>query len=344
MAAIFYQTQLMKKNDYLLERLAEPDNLRLAAWKAAKGKRYAAEVVEYFACLETNVFLLREQILSGAIAVGTYRYFKVYEPKERQICASAFSEQVLHHALLNICHERFEQAQIFDSYASRKGKGTHAALARARSFNRPGRWFLKLDVQKFFETIHHRVLQEQLAWMFSDRHLLDIFSKIIRSYEAHPQRGLPIGNLTSQYFANHYLAGLDHFIREKLRISAYLRYMDDMVLWHTNKNVLKDALAAIKAFVETDLCCALKPEVLKRTETGLPFLGYHVFPYHVRLLQKSKLRFFRKMQTVDNHYHTGDWSEARCQRHALPLLAFVQHANAETLRKNLLLRLSGQSP
>ena len=180
--------------------------------------------------------------------------------------------------------------------------------------------------------------------LVEEMNLLDIFSKIIRSYEAHPQRGLPIGNLTSQYFANHYLAGLDHFIREKLRISAYLRYMDDMVLWHTNKNVLKDALAAIKAFVETDLCCALKPEVLKRTETGLPFLGYHVFPYHVRLLQKSKLRFFRKMQTVDNHYHTGDWSEARCQRHALPLLAFVQHANAETLRKNLLLRLSGQSP
>lgn len=334
----------MNRADYLLERVADPDNLHFAAWKAAKGKRYASEVLDYFARLETHIPRLREQILSGAVEVGDYRYFKVYEPKERQICASAFSEQVLHHALMNICHQRFEQAQIFDSYASRKDKGTYAALARARAFNRPERWFLKLDVRKFFESIHHEVVQEQLTWLFKDSRLLAIFSKIIGSYAAHPQRGLPIGNLTSQYFANHYLSGLDHIIREQLRIKSYVRYMDDMVLWHPDKEVLKDAHAVVKTYVETDLRCTLKPELLRRSETGLPFLGYHVFPHHNRLLQKSKQRFLRKMATIDEYYHNGEWSEAKCQRHALPLLAFVRHAGTKILRKNLLLHLKGQSP
>lgn len=350
----------MKRAERLLEQVADPGNIRLAAWKAAKGKRYAGEVQAWFSKMETNVPMLREQILSGEVVVGAYRYFKVYEPKERQICAGAFSEQVLHHALMNICHDFFEQAQIFDSYASRKNKGTYAALARARAFSRPGVWFLKLDVRKFFESIHHDVLKDQLARMFKDKVLLGIFSKIIDSYDVglmpgadltfkklsnlETHRGLPIGNLTSQYFANHYLVELDHFIKERLRIAAYVRYMDDMVLWHSNKDDLKNAHAAITDVIQTDLRCALKPEALNRTKTGLPFLGYRVFPHHIMLLQKSKQRFLRKMSIVDENYHSGAWSEAKCQRCALPLLAFARHADTEILRKNLLLRLKGQSP
>lgn len=334
----------MKRYERLIEQIADPDNIRFAAWKAAKGKRYAAEVLTWFSNLERNVPMLHEQILSGNVAVGAYRYFKVYEPKERQICASAFGEQVLHHALMNICHAYFEQAQIFDSYASRKNKGTYAALDRASGYCRNNRWFLKLDVRKFFETIHHEVLKKQLAKVFKDRTLLEIFSKIIHSYEAHPARGLPIGNLTSQYFANHYLCGLDHFIKERLRIKAYVRYMDDMVLWHADKSELKNAFVAITDFIQNDLRCDLKPEALNRSISGLPFLGYHIFPHHIRLLQKSKQRFFRKMQIVDENYHSGVWSEAECQRHALPLIAFARHADTEALRKNLLLHLKGQSP
>lgn len=337
----------------MLEKVADPDNLRLAAWKAAKGKRYSQEVLAYFSAMEPNLAALREQILNGEVEVGQYRYFKVYEPKERRICASAFGEQVLHHALMNVCHDHFEQMQIFDSYASRKNKGTYAAIDRAKVFTRSHKWFLKLDVRKFFESVHHEVLKNQLSEMFKDRRLLAIFDKIIDSYAAHPafvpsagkpERGLPIGNLASQYFANHYLAGLDHFIKERLRMKAYVRYMDDMVLWHPDKAALQQAHDDIRYFVEIKLRSELKPEALNRSANGLPFLGYHIFPHHVRLLQKSKQRFIKKLRFVDENYHSGAWSEARCRRHALPLLAFANHADARNLKENLLLHFQGQSP
>lgn len=334
----------MKRAELLTASIADPDNIRLAAWKAAKGKRYTPEVLNWFKAMDLHLPRLREQILNAEVQVGRYRYFTVYEPKERKICASAFDEQVLHHALMNVCHDYFERYQIQDSYASRKEKGTYAALARARGFNGAGRWFLKLDVRKFFESAHHDVIKTQLTRLFKDHRLLDIFFQIIDSYEAHPSRGLPIGNLTSQYLANHYLAGLDHFIKEKLRMKAYVRYMDDMVLWHTDKNELKTAKRVISDFLHDRLSCELKPSSLQRTENGLPFLGYHIFPYHLRLLQKSKVRFLKKMNAVDENYHSGQWSEAKCQRSALALLAFAANADTKKLRKNLLLRRNGQSP
>ena len=125
----------MKRANNLIEPIADPDNLRLAFWKASKGKRHTAEVLTYQANLEDNLLELRAQILRGSVEVGNYRYFKIFEPKERQICASAFREQVLHHALMNICHAYFERDLIFDSYASRKGKGVHAAIKRAELYS-----------------------------------------------------------------------------------------------------------------------------------------------------------------------------------------------------------------
>lgn len=333
----------MKRAGNLLLRVADPDNLRLAAWKAAKGKRHSREVMAWSAQTDKHLIALREQILRGQVEVGNYRYFKVYEPKERQICASAFGEQVLHHALMNVCHEHFERVQVFDSYASRKGKGTYAALERAKTYTNRYPWYLKLDVLKFFESVSHEVLALQLARMFKDVAVVGIFEQIIRSYDAGPGRGLPIGNLTSQYFANHHLVGLDRFVKEKLRVRAYVRYMDDLVLWHPEKEMLRSAKNAVQDYLETELHLSLKPEAFNRSCSGLPFLGYHIFPYHVRLLQKSKQRFVRKLRRIDEAYHAGAWSEAKCQRRALPLLAFTGHADAKKLRESVLLGLQGQS-
>ncbi len=333
----------MKRANGLLPRVIDPDNLRLAFWKAAKGKRYAHSVLEYQHNLDDQLMRLRRQILSGEVEVGDYRYFKVYEPKERQICASAFREQVLHHALMNVCHPYFDGALIFDCYASRKDKGTFAALDRARGFTLRNEWFLKLDVRKFFDSLHHDVMKRQLARLFKEESILRIFFEIIDSYEAHPDRGVPIGNLTSQYFANHYLSGLDHFIKEKLRVKAYVRYMDDMVLWHPDRAFLKEAFAAVNDYLESSLRCQLKPALLNRCGQGLPFLGFRVFPHNTRLLQKSKVRYCRKLKRVVQHCDSGYWDEAACGRYALPLVAFTRHADANIFRKNVLLRLQGQT-
>lgn len=329
----------MKRAKGLFQQVGELDNLYFAFWKASKGKRYSQEVLSFQVRLEENLLRIQASILNEKVEVGDYRYFKVYEPKERQICASAFKEQVLHHALMNICHNDFERRLIFDSYASRKGKGTYAALERAKVFTHQYPWFLKLDVRKFFESIEHTVLKQQLARIFKEPAILKIFFQIIDSYEASPNRGLPIGNLTSQYFANHFLSDLDHYIKEELGIKAYVRYMDDMVLWHNDKTVLKSTFERIRGFVEQKLLCNLKPELLNRTKLGLPFLGYRIFPHYIILLQKSKLRFIKKVFHTDTNYHNGNWHEAACQKHFSPLIAFIEHADTKVFQRNVISQL-----
>lgn len=317
----------MRRANKLIPGIADPDNLRLASWKAAKGKRYSKQVMAWQANLGVNLKTLREQIMAGCVEVGHYHLFKIYDPKERLICAPSFGEQVLHHALMNVCHPYFDRVLIDDSYASRKGKGTHAALKRAAAFSRSQAWYLKLDVRKFFETIHHGILKRQLCRLFKEERLLKIFYDIIDSYENSPERGVPIGNLTSQYFANHFLSGLDHFIKETLLIPAYVRYMDDMVLWHDDKYQLQAALVAVEDFATSKLHSELKPPVLNSTAHGLAFLGYRIYPHHIRLTQQSKLRFLHKMGHVTRQYLSNNWHEKGCQRHALPLLSFTGHAD-----------------
>ncbi|MEO1413408.1 MAG: reverse transcriptase, partial [Bacteroidota bacterium] len=195
----------MKRVNHLLEKMTCPDNLRLAFWKAKKGKATSQQVLRYRQRLDTNLRELRHQILLGEVNVGEYFYFKIYDPKEREICASAFSEQVLHHALMNVCHPYFDRVHIFDSYASRPGKGVHLAVKRAAKYTRQWPWYLKMDIRQFFASIDHSILKGQLARLFKEHKLLGIFDQIIDSYHRLGTKGLPIGNLSSQYFANHYL-------------------------------------------------------------------------------------------------------------------------------------------
>ncbi len=326
----------MKRANNLLERIADPENLRQAFWKARKGKSYSQRVIKYATDLDNNLLVLREQILSGMVEVGDYHYFTIHDPKKRQICAAAFREQVLHHAIMNVCHEYFDRKQIFDSYASRPGKGIHASLKRVQKFCRKGKWFLKLDVRNFFASIHHETLKEQLQRLFKEHELLNIFSKIINSYEKAPNRGVPIGNLSSQYYANHYLSELDHFIKERLGCKGYIRYMDDMVLLHDSKKWLKGACRHITDFVETKLHCKLKPEQLNSTGGGLPFLGHIVFPHKMRLSQRSKKRYARKILAVHQHYLAERWTEADCRRRVESITAFTLLSDAQALRKDIL--------
>lgn len=327
----------MKRANNLLPKIEDIDNLRLAFWKASKGKRHSASVLAYQADLEANLCDLQQQIRSGYVMVGDYRYFLVYEPKEREICASAFREQVLHHALMNVCHAHFDKKLIYDSYASRKNKGTYAALDRAKGYCKKHKWYLKMDVRKFFASIHHDVLKAQLGRLFKEERLLRIFFQLIDSYEASPKRGLPIGNLTSQYFANHFLSGLDHYIKEELGCKAYVRYMDDMVLWHNEKQKLKETREAITTYLAEELWLEVKPVQLNKVVLGLPFLGYRLFVHHGRLLQKSKQRFIRKIHNAIADWHEQYLDDAYAAARVLPLLAFIGHTDTQGFRKSVLL-------
>lgn len=330
------QIAKMKRTGNLILKIVDPDNLRLAFWKARKGKEGKPEVEAYRNNLDNNLLLLREQLLSGKIDVGHYHYFTIYDPKERIICAASFPERVLHHALMNVCHQPFEDYLIYDSYATRPGKGTYAALNRAEGYQNKFQWFLKLDVRKYFDSIDQKVLLALLKNRFKDKKLLRIFEQIIFSYSVQPGKGVPIGNLTSQYFANYYLAFADRLVKEKLGIGGYVRYMDDMVLWHNEKAKLKEAGQQLEGFLKKELHLDLKPWCMNKTIHGLNFVGYKIFRDRTLLNNRSKRRFQKKMKAYWGNLKTGKWDQADYQRHVLPLLAFVDHATTASLKISIL--------
>jgi len=323
----------VKRTGNLINKIADPENLRLAFYKAAKGKAGKPGVIEYRKNLGKNLVKLRNEILSGNIDCGNYHYFKIYDPKERNICAAEFKERVLHHAIMLQAHDTFEEYQIYDSYATRVDKGTYKALDKAKKFNKRYNFFLKLDVRKYFDSIDHSILMKALEKKFKDLEVLRIFEKIIDSYKVSSGKGVPIGNLTSQYFANHYLAGLDHFIKQELKIKAFVRYMDDMILWHDDKEYLKECQRKIKNYLTDELELDLKVSQLNKTYAGVNFLGYKLKKNFVKLTDSSKKRFIKKMKLYTEYLDSGEWSQEDYQRHTLPLISYTDYAtNIKPLR------------
>lgn len=334
----------MKRAGNLYNKIADPDNLRLAFVKAAKGKAAKKDVQDFRKDLGKNLNLLRNQLLATDVELGNYNYFTIYDPKERVICAAAFPERVLHHAIMNICHPYFEKYQIYDSYATRIDKGTYAAIERACNFNKNNYWYLKLDIRKYFDNIDHGILLNLLSNRFKDKHLISLFKKIIDSYETYAGKGIPIGNLTSQYFANLYLATADHYAKEKLKIKNYVRYMDDIVLWSTNKEELKQNGNLFREFIAENLNLNFKQYQLNKITNGLPFLGYRIFKSKIKLSTRSKTRYKKKIFEYSYKLKAGIWDEKEYQNHMLPLIEFTNHANAKSYRRNLIEQLSGQWP
>jgi RNA-directed DNA polymerase len=326
----------MKRVGYLMPLIADPDNLRLAFWKAQRGKAVRPSIQAYRAHLDANLLALREQLLSGIVKVGDYHYFRIYDPKERLICSATFGERVLHHALMNVCQPHFERVQIYDSYASRTGKGTYAAIERAAQFAQKYPWFLKLDVRKYFDSLSHEVIRQQLGRLFKDPTLLSIFEQIVRSYRAEVGCGMPIGNLTSQYVANHYLVSADHYVQEVLKAPAYVRYMDDMVIWHTDKKALHRIDQQFEAYIGHTLRLNLKPHSPNQSRQGLSFLGYLIYPTRIWLNHRSRVRFSRKLKVSLTNYEAGIWSEQTLHRHLLPLVSFTEKAQALGFRRKVL--------
>ncbi len=326
----------MKRVGYLIEPIADIDNLRLAFLRAKRGKSTKEGVLNYQANLDANLLSLQEAILSGSVSVGNYHYFKIYDPKERLICASDFREQVLQHALMNVCHSYFERHQIYDSYASRINKGVHKAIEKARYNSGKYNWYLKLDFKKFFDNIHHDVMKSQLAKLFKDPKLLAIFYQIIDSYEVQPSRGVPIGNLTSQYFSNHYLSISDHYAKEKLQTKGYVRYMDDIVFWDREKKMLLEIGKNFEVFSKVYLRLSLKPYCLNDVKRGLPFLGYLIFPDKILLAQRSKKRYAKKLNGLQQEYESGIINEHEYQTRLNSLISFTEHANALGFRKKVM--------
>ncbi len=326
----------MRRAGYLTERIAETDNLLEAWYKAARGKGMMAETLRFGASLEAEVARLRAAVLSGHVEVGDYTYFRIHDPKPRLICAAAFRERVLHHALMNVCHPYFERQLIETTYATRPGKGIYQALDRTRRALRHYGYVAKFDFRKYFDSIDHAILKGKLRRLFKDGRLLGIFDDIIDSYPRSAGRGLPIGNLTSQYFANCYLSGLDHYVKEELRAGEYVRYMDDFLLFASGRGELERLVGGVERFVADELNLALKPVVFLTSSEGVPFLGYTVFPHKVRLNGRSKRRLKTRMREYECRRARGEWGERDYMEHITPLLAFAGYGYTKSLRRGIL--------
>jgi hypothetical protein len=323
----------MKRKGNLMAEIASMDNLCYAWYKARKGKTAKPEVLGFEKKLNENLSLVKQQLETNSISVGDYQYFTIHDPKKRTICAAAFPERVLHHALMNVCNPVFEKHLIADTYATLHNKGTYAALNRAVFFFKKYQCFAKLDVRKYFDSIDHEILMSQLNRLFKDQNLTSVFSKIIGSYQTKYNKGLPIGNLTSQYFANHYLSCADHFAKRNLKIPAFIRYMDDMLFFDNDKMALKQKIERFVEYLKEKLKLEVKPIIFGHHQKGLPFLGYTLYRHTIKLNKRSKKRFITKMRNYCFNVRSGIWAESTFQAHTVPLLSFLDFADALNFRK-----------
>lgn len=326
----------MKRTGHLIDRICDTDNLYLAYYKAKRRKEGKTAVCKYEACLDANIKELRRMLLTGPLPVGRYSVFKIHDPKERTICSASFHERVIHHAIINVCHEYFERNLICHTYATRIGKGVYGAIDVARSSMRKYSFVVKMDVRKYFDSIDHSILKAKLRHMFKDRRLIEIYDTIIDSYSSSPGKGLPIGNLTSQYFANYYLSAFDHYILEQCNAPAYVRYMDDFLLFARSKQEAVYLEMVSREFLFKDGALLLKPAVIVKTGAGVSFLGYRLFPHKILLGKRAKKRLKTKMDKYAMALDAGIMSECDYYMHITPLLSFAQKAYTKQLRKHII--------
>jgi len=332
------------------------DNLYLAWRKAARGKRGRAAAAAFEYHLEDNLVTLQEELAAQTYRPGPYASFHIHEPKRRLISAAPFRDRVVHHALCNVIEPAFERSFIADSYANRTGKGTHRALDRCQAFARQYRYVLACDVRQFFPAIDHAILEGILRRKVRDGDILWLIDQILASgvgvlseeydmiyfpgddlFAALRPRGLPIGNLTSQFWANCYLNAFDHFIGKELRCPAYLRYVDDFLLFSDDKAQLWawkaaviERLAGLRLTIHEG---AAQPRPVIE---GIPFLGFSVFPDHRRLKRRKGIAFARKLRMLAARCAEGAVTLDRVHASVQGWINHVRFANTIGLRKKVL--------
>ena len=343
----------MKRYGNLWHGMISFEALLQAAQQARRGKRCRPAVAAFEFHLERELWRLHAEMTAKTYRPGTYRSFFIHEPKKRQISAAPYRDRVVHHALVSVLEPIFEPTFIADSYACRKGKGTHAAVHRCQHFSRQFRYVLKADIRKFFPSVDHQILKSLLARKIKDPDVLWLVGEIIDG--SNPQevvqhcfpndtlftslerrRGIPIGNQTSQFFANVYLDPLDHFIKDRLSIKGYVRYVDDFLVFSDDKKFLAEVREQIRCFL-VSLRLRLHPNknVISPVTNGIRFLGFRVFPTH-RLLPKDNVRRFRRrIKAMQESYASGEMSLPEIQQRMMSWSGHASQANTFHLRRTL---------
>jgi retron-type reverse transcriptase len=348
----------MKTHKNLYAQICSFENLLLAAKKAAAGKRFRPHVLGFFHDFEANLLQLQRELKTHAYQPGGYSTFFIAEPKKRLISAAPFRDRIVHHALINVIGPLFERRFIFDSYANRAGKGTHAAIRRLQKFMQQATYVLKCDLRQYFPSIDLEILKREIRRVIADAKTLWLADKIIDG--SNPQvetnwyfpgddlfapferrRGLPIGNLTSQFFANVYLNAFDHFVKEVLRCRFYLRYVDDAVFLDDSPQRLQLLLPQLQNYLDAfRLRLYLAKCQIRPAARGQRFLGQIVFPKRRLLARENVRRFARRLRRFQGQYAQRKISLLEIRQSLMSWLGHARQANTWALRREFLPRLA----
>ncbi len=299
----------MKRINGLFDKLITYENLYTAFKKAYRGCSKSREAMGFNVRLETELIKLRNELTRRNYKPGGYRQFRIYDPKERDIAVAPFRDRVIHHAIVNVLEPVYERIFIHDSYATRKNKGTHKAVLRVQEFLKKNEWYLKTDINKYFDSVNHEILIRIIEKKIKDRDMIWLIERIIKAVPS--ERGIPIGNLTSQFLANVYLDPLDHFLKDHLRLKYYVRYMDDIVILSNDKEYLKYILGEMRDFVETKLKLVQKDRAvyMNRRSNGIGFCGARIFPNYLRIKRHSLKRGIDKFKKRQSAFKSGELNE-----------------------------------
>lgn len=344
-----------------MEKVIAWENLLLAWRKAARGKRGKPGVAGFEHQVADRLLALQSALRAGTWRPGGYVHFYIQEPKRRRISAAPFADRVVHHALCNLIEPVFERLFIPDSYANRPGKGTHRAVDRLQQFAKRYRYVLRLDIVKHFPSIDHAILLDNtLARHLHDDRLLDLAARIVTSgagvldqeynmvwfpdddlLAACRPRGLPIGNLTSQFWSNCYLHPLDQFIKRELRCRAYLRYVDDMALFADSKARLWAwKRAIVERLAGLRLTLHEGSAQVAPVASGIPWLGFVVYPTHRRVKARKVVQGTRRLTERFDAWRSGRISFADFDASVRGWINHVRYADSWGLREHALSRFA----
>lgn len=313
------------------------------AWNEfKKGKRSKSDVRIFESELEDNIFLLQRSLMNESYEHGSYQSFYVFDPKFRHIHKSLVRDRIIHHLLYKYLYSIWDKTFIFDSYSCRLGKGTHRAVKRLADLIRKVSnnntlvcYSLKCDINKFFDSVDHKILFRILKTKVKDKKILTLFYKIIYSFDSKKgiKKGIPLGNLTSQIFANIYLNDLDQFIKHRLKVKYYIRYVDDFIILSCNKKYLYKLITEIDSFLNKKLKLSLnnRKTNIRKYSCGVDFLGYTILPFVILPKGKTKKRIIHKMKSKLNQHILGKVSNYSLNQSLQSYLGFLKHANAYKL-------------
>lgn len=341
------------------EELISITNLFNAYKKASKGKRSRPDVAAYEFNLENNLFSLRDELADGTYKHGTYHSFSIHDPKRRLISAADFKDRIVHHSLVSVLEPEYEKIFLPNSFANRIGKGTHKALKTCSTLMKKYKYYLFMDVVQFFPSIDHQKLLKLMEEVVNDEKTMQLCQCILKSGEkvleseydlvwfpgddlfaVNRPRGLPIGNMTSQFWANVYLNPLDHLLESDLNCPTWLRYVDDIVVFSNSKNDLHKIKENVVNFLSS-LRLVIHEGSAQPTPVsqGLTFLGFRLFPGYMRLKRKKLINGYRKLKHSHVHLQNNRCTQGDYTNQLRGWLNHVKQGNTWKLRRDVLQRL-----